>query len=139
MLFEGFSFWDAIYMTVITISTVGYREVKLTLTGRIIAMILIILGVGLVFYTFGAVLEYFFGDFFESTLKQRRALARMRKMKDHYIVCGYGRVGKIICQELKNQGKEFVVIEMDAERFQEAEEEGILPIHGNATDEKILL
>lgn len=69
-------------MTVITISTVGYREVKpLTLTGRIIAMILIILGVGLVFYTFGAVLEYFFGDFSESTLKQRRALARTRKRK----------------------------------------------------------
>lgn len=136
---ENFSFIDALYMTVITISTVGFREVRpLSIYGRIITMSLIIFGVGLLFYTLGTAIEYFFGEIFQSTLRNRRMKKEMQKLKDHFIVCGYGRVGKEVAKELKKQGKPFVVIELEQSLVAEGEEEGLLIIHGDATEERIL-
>lgn len=140
MLLEGFSFWDAIYMTVITISTVGFREVQpLSVTGRIITMLLIIFGVGLLFYTLGTAIEYFFSDVFQSQIKQRRVASKMSRLKNHYIVCGYGRVGKVVCKELKKLSQAFVVIESDPQKVFDAEEDGNLVVKGDATEEKVLL
>lgn len=139
MVFENFSFWDALYMTIITISTVGFKEVRpLTLHGRIITMSLILLGVGVLFYTLGTAIEYFFGDFFAQALEQRRMKKLVEKMKNHFIVCGYGRVGKEVARELKKSRTHFVVIEPDEDRVREAEEENIPVVRGSATEEKIL-
>lgn len=138
--FEGFNFWDALYMTVITISTVGFKEVNpLSLKGRIITMLLIILGVGLLFYTLGTAIEYFFGGLLQTRIRQRRMLKRMNRLKNHFILCGYGRVGKEVAKELKRQNQNFVIIEEDEEKVLAAQEEGLLAIHGNATEEKVLL
>lgn len=139
MLIEGFNFWDAFYMTVITISTVGFKEVRpLTTHGRIITMSLIFLGVGVLFYTLGTAIEYFFGDFFAENIAKRRMNNLIKKLRNHFIICGYGRVGKETVRELAKSEKDFVIIENDEERVKEAEEDNHLVIYGSATEEKVL-
>jgi voltage-gated potassium channel len=140
ILLEGFNFWDALYMTVITISTVGFKEVRsLSLTGRLITMGLILLGVGLLFYTLGTAIEYFFSDLFLSSFEERRRRKKMQQIKNHYIVCGYGRVGKEVVKALKKAGQEIVVIENDLEKYEEAKKEGLLALFGNAAEENLLI
>jgi voltage-gated potassium channel len=139
MLLEGFSFWDALYMTVITISTVGFREVRpLSIHGRIITMSLIFFGVGVLFYTLGTAIEYFFGDFFAENISRRRMNNLIKKLRNHFIICGYGRVGKETVRELAKSNRHFVIVEVDEERAREAEEDNHLVIHGSATEEKVL-
>lgn len=139
MTVEKMNFMDAIYMTIITISTVGFREVvELDTKGRLITMFLILSGVGLMFYTLGTAIEYFFGDFFETSIRERRQARLMKNLKSHYIVCGYGRVGKEVCRELKKTGKEIVVIEIDPEKHLNAEKDGFFAMHANANDENVL-
>ena len=91
---EGWSFLDSLYMTIITITTVGYAEVNpLSTAGRIFSTILIIGGVGGALYTLAGLIEYVVEGHFGTTLGRRRMKQRLAKLKGHFILCGYGRVG----------------------------------------------
>ncbi len=126
------SVFDALYMTVITVTTVGYREVHpLGFAGRIVSMIVILGGVGTAIYVTGNFAEAVIGG---RVFWRRRVLGKIRRLSNHYIVCGFGRVGRAIARELEEQGKAFVVI--DREQMPIGNE---LPlVVGDATDDSVL-
>ena len=139
MLIEGWSASDALFMTVITITTVGYDEVHtLSGAGRLFTIGLIFTGVGTFFYAATLFMSLLVGgELFER--RRRRRLSRMLDdLHDHYIVCGFGRMGGIIAHEFARQGVAFVVIERDSERMHQAIERGYLAVEADASDEAVL-
>ncbi|RLB81998.1 MAG: potassium channel protein [Deltaproteobacteria bacterium] len=140
MVTEGWPFIDALYMTVITLSTVGYSEVRgLSSTGRIFTMVLIILGVGFVFYLAGSIIQFMVEGRIREILGRRKLKKKIRVQKGHYIICGYGRVGSSICEALASKPLNIVVIERDPARIAKLNERNILHIPGEATDEENLI
>ena len=123
MLLEGWSFTDAVYMTVTTISTVGYQEVHpLSVPGQWHVIILIILSIGTVAYA----LSYMTQRLIETRFFYRRKMERLiQKMENHFIIAGYGRMGRKICSDLKKYGKEYVVIEKNAHIIGQIKEKGL--------------
>ncbi|MCP5100292.1 MAG: two pore domain potassium channel family protein, partial [Chloroflexi bacterium] len=102
MLIEGWSLTDALYMAVITITTVGFGEVRpLTGNGRIFTVVLILTGVSIVAYGFSTILEYILTVDVAATLRRRRMSREIDKLHNHVIVCGYGRVGQSAVASLK--------------------------------------
>lgn len=140
MLIEGWPFIDALYMTVITLGTVGYGEVrKLTPTGRIFTMVLIIVGVGFVFYLAASVIQFMVEGRIREILGRRKLEKKIRGQKGHYIICGYGRVGSSICETLRSKPISVVVIERDPALITRLNERNILHVPGEATDEENLI
>lgn len=140
MLLEGWSFADALYMTVITLSTVGYREVhEISPAGRVFTMALIVMGVGLVFYLASSVMQFMMEGRVREILGRRQLERRIRSQQDHYIVCGYGRVGSCVCDILASSGLGMVVVDRDSGRIEKLDERRLLHIVGEATDEEVLL
>jgi voltage-gated potassium channel len=140
ILIEGWSFLDALYMTVITIATVGYREVgRLSEGGRIFTIFLILFGVGIIAYLLGMVAQAMV-DLQVKTIFGRRKLGqKIKSIKNHYIICGYGRIGKIICRELRANNIPIVVIDDHGPAMEGLEEEGVPHIVGDATSEDLLM
>jgi voltage-gated potassium channel len=139
MIIERWSFFDALFMTVITITTVGYREVRpLDTEGRLFTIVLVLFGVGTAFYlltTFVAmVIEGDLGEAFGLT----RMKSRIDRLQNHYILCGYGRVGEEIAREFVERGLEFVVIEHNPEAVQRAFDAGHPLIEGDAASDEVL-
>ncbi len=134
----SFSFLDSIYMTIITISTTGFGEVhRLSEAGRIFTILLIISGVLTIAYTGGKAAQLIVEN---NLFGRRRMNKKIKLLENHYIVCGYGRMGKVICDGLKNHGIPFVVIESEPNIIEKLEESNILHIEGDATtDESLLL
>ncbi len=131
---------DALYMTVITLGTVGYGEVQEVSTGgRIFTMVLILLGVGFVFYFFGSVIQFMMEGRIMEIMGRRKLEKKVRGQKDHYIVCGYGRVGSSICDLLESRRPGIVVIERDPERIAKLADRNIPHVSGDATDEENLI
>jgi voltage-gated potassium channel len=140
MAIEGWSFTDALYMTVITLGTVGYGEVrKLTPAGRIFTMVLIIVGVGFVFYLAASVIQFMVEGRIREILGRRKLEKKIRGQKGHYIICGYGRVGSSICETLRSKPIGIVVIERDPALITRLNELNILHVVGEATDEENLI
>lgn len=136
---EKLSFIDAFYMTLITISTVGFQEVKeLTEAGRIFTMLLIVTGIGVLFYTVSAAVEFMLEGYLGGVLEERRKRKNLAKLKEHYIICGFGRVGRQVALELSQRQTSFVIVERDTKRVQEAANEGFLCLEGEAADEEVL-
>lgn len=136
---EGWSFLDAIYMTITTITTVGFREVHpLSDAGRIFTIVLIIFGVGGALYVLTNIMGYILEGQFGITMGRRRMKNRIARLKNHYILCGYGRVGEEIAQAFSGEGVPFVVIDNDEQHVVKAEKEGYLCIFGNATSDEVL-
>ncbi len=136
---EGWSWWDAFYMTIITVTTVGYREVHtLSRAGEVFTSILLVLGVGTAFYAFtlGATIVV------EGGLAKRLRRHRVNRMIDeldgHFILCGFGRIGSVIADEFRQQDIQFVVVERDPERVEEALERGILVVEADASREETM-
>jgi voltage-gated potassium channel len=137
MTLEGWSFFDSLYMTIITLTTVGYREVHdLSLKGQLFTILLIIGGVGTVFYALHTGAKIILEGELQEIFGRKRLEKRIKELKDHYIVCGYGRMGKIICRELKEKNIDFVVIERAPDPL--IEKEDILIFAGDATKDEIL-
>ena len=114
MLLEGMTLVDAFYMTIITISTVGFTEVKeLSVGGRIFTSFYILLNLGLFAYIVSVFSSYFFEGKLRDIFQNYRSGMEISKLKDHVIVCGYGRNGKKACDELEKSGKPFVIIELE--------------------------
>ncbi len=136
---EGWSFLDALYMTVITVTTVGYAEVHpLSTGGQIFSIFLIIGGVGGALYVLTGIIQYVVEGQFGTTLGRRRMKAKIAELKRHFILCGYGRVGQEIAGMFKEEGVSFVVIDNNAERIAQVEREGYLYLQGDAASDEVL-
>ncbi|NQY99790.1 MAG: potassium channel family protein [Bdellovibrionales bacterium] len=138
-LIEGWSWFDALYMTVITISTIGYGEIQeLSDPGRIFTIALIFTGVGVFSYGLKEQIE-------NSTLldrnelRRRRMLKTIRQLKGHTIVCGFGRMGQTVCEDLFRSEQDFVVIENDPTKCEIIKQQGYLYIEGDASDDNELI
>src|SRR5215203_463109 len=139
MIFEGWSFLDALYMTVITLTTVGYREVReLDTSGQLWTMALLITGVGTLFYAAVSFVELVVEGAVRGYFGRRRMEAAIGKLKDHYILCGYGQVGRQVAREFAADGVPFVVVDQDPEIVEECVAEGYLALLGEASDDDVL-
>ena len=140
IVIEGWSFMDALYMTVITLATVGYGEVhEISPEGRLFTVILIFLGVGFFLYVVGNVIQFLVEGRIRHILGRRILDKQISKLKNHFIVCGYGRVGRALYSYLIQKHIDVVVIEQNPNRVSAMDEDGILYIMGGATDEAILM
>ncbi|HWQ68518.1 MAG TPA: potassium channel protein [Patescibacteria group bacterium] len=137
---EGYTWLEAFYMTIITISTVGFREIRpLSPAGMIFTIGLLFAGLGVVLYTAGTVTAKIVEGEFQQFFGRKRMEKRIDALANHYLVCGYGRIGEVVCRELASKPVPFVVIERKEERVRKVEEAGHLLLRGDATDEKVLL
>lgn len=136
---ENWRWIDCLYMTVITISTVGFKEVQeLSDAGRIYTIILIFTGVGTLGVTLSILFENFFQHQFQLIKEKRSMQKKIDSLQHHTIVCGHGRMGKIIAEQLKRSKKAAVVVEANATKIDEIEQAGLLVIKGDATSEASL-
>lgn len=139
MLIEGWTLAESLFMTVITLSTVGYGEVQpLTPVGQVFSIILIMFGVGTVAYSFSTVADYIVAGELYGVLRRQRMIREIGKLRNHYIICGYGRVGRQVAEGLRNDGYEIVVIENDPEQIRPLEEDLINHILGDAAEDRML-
>jgi voltage-gated potassium channel len=139
-LLERMTILDALYMTVITLSTVGYGEVRpLSPLGRLFTIGLILFGVSAVAWALSSMIEVFLGEQLRHALWRHRMERVIEQLAYHYIICGYGRMGQQIGLELTRRGLAFVVVEQDPEVAEELRGQGILHIHGDATADHTLL
>ncbi len=140
MLIEAWPFEDALYMTIITLATVGYGEVhQVSASGRIFTIILIVLGVGYFMYVVGLLVQFLVEDRIRVILGRRKLDHQIAKLKGHYIICGYGRIGRVLTRYLTERYLNVVVIEKNTSRQTVMDEDGVLYLIGEATDEKLLI
>jgi voltage-gated potassium channel len=139
MVIEGWSFLDALYMTAITITTVGYREVEpMSQAGIIFTIIVLFVGVGSAFYILTALVATIIEGDLGQIFGERRMKIAIERLKDHHIICGFGRVGEEIAREFMERGASFVVIDRDPEALDRARATGFLIVQGDATEEEVL-
>lgn len=139
IIIEGMRPFDAFYMTLITISTVGFSEIKpLSDLGRGITIIIIVMGISLLTYTLGQVARVFVEGELRKILGRRKLEKQVAELQNHYIICGYGRIGKIIVKELTATKNPLVVIEQDHASIEVLEAEGILYLNMDATSDEAL-
>jgi voltage-gated potassium channel len=139
MAIEGWAFIDALYMTVTTVTTVGYREVQpLSDGGQIFTIFVILFGVGAAIYILTAVVQSVVEGELAEALGVRRMKGRIEALRDHYVLCGYGRVGEEIAREFKERGVPFVIIENNPDAIERAQGLGYLLIEGDATQDAVL-
>lgn len=139
MVIEGWSAWDAFYMSAITITTVGYREVhELSFYGQVWTVLLLFSGVGSTLYVFTLLATVVVEGGLPLRLQKRRQAKMLTLIKDHFIVCGYGRIGSIIAAQLQQHNVPFVVIERDPARLQAAMMDGLLAVQADASHEDVL-
>lgn len=138
-IIEGWSFLDSFYMTVITLATVGYGEIHpLSIAGRIFTILLILGGVGTVIYILTGQVQYFIEGEFGIRLGRQRMDAKINALHDHFILCGFGRVGKGIAHTLQQEKAKFVVIEQNEESFAKAQQLDYLAIQDDGTKDEVL-
>jgi len=139
-LLEGFSFLEALYMSVITISTVGFSEVKpLTTGGKIFTIFYIILNLGIFAFVVSTISTYLFEGELQKIYSNFIIGREVKKMKNHVIVCGFGRNGLKAAEELSRSRKDFIIIEQDAERISFSKYKNFQFIKGDATLDEILI
>jgi voltage-gated potassium channel len=140
MYIEEWPFDDALYMTIITMATVGYGEVhQVSDAGRIFTIFLIVMGVGYFMYVVGLIVQFLVEDRIRVILGRRKLDLQIAKLKDHYIICGYGRIGRVLAHYLTERYLNVVIIEKDAGRQEKMDEDGVLYLIGEATDENLLI
>jgi voltage-gated potassium channel len=138
-LLEGYPLFDAFYMTLITITTVGYQEIRpLSHAGRVFNSFLILFGVSAMFVAVGAMTQTIIELQLQDRYGQRRKKRAIMHMKDHYIVCGFGRVGRNAAFELQRNGVPFVVIDRGEQRVERATQAGMAAILADATRDEVL-
>ncbi len=132
-LIEGASLLDALFMTVITLSTVGYSETfALSPGGRVFAIVLIVGGVLALGFTAAVLVEYLVGGHLAARVERRRRERALAALRGHFIVCGFGRVGEGIASDLHEAGRQAAVIDKRLTSCQRAEQAGAVVVHGNA-------
>jgi voltage-gated potassium channel len=137
---EGWSFFDGLYMTVITLTTVGFGEVHpLTKLGRAYTMVLLFAGMGVMLYVVTSLARVVVEGEIKEALGKRKLAKGIKKLENHYIICGFGRIGEIIARQLKEQGLPLVVVDNNPEQVRRLEEAGYYVVAGDATKEEVLL
>jgi len=139
MYIENWDFLDALYMTVITVTTVGFGEInQIGKYGRIFTMLLIFSGAGFFLYVGGLFMQFIVEGRVRAILGRRRLDKKIHRLKNHYIVCGYGRIGRVLCENLKTKPVDLVVIEKDEAHIPAMERDDVLYICGDASEEVYL-
>ena len=138
---DDWTWMDAVYMAVITMSTVGFEEVRpLSESGRVFSMVIIVTGVGAFAYTFATLGEQLISGQLVSNLRQRGTEAMMRRLRGHHIVVGYGDTGSVVAAELHAlKNSRVVVIDVDGEKIRNASEDGFVGIHGDGGQDEVLM
>ena len=139
VLIEGMTPFDALYMTTITVTTIGFREVfPLSHGGRIFTMVLAFAGVGVILLIASEFARVMLETDLRRVLGIRRELKLMKRLKNHIVVCGSGRMGHAVVEILHQRGIPFAVVELDPERCRPLEDQGLHVVRGDATDENVL-
>jgi voltage-gated potassium channel len=140
VIIEGWPVLDSLYMTVITLATVGYGEIReISQPGRIFTILLIFLGVGFYLYVVGNLIQFLVEGRIREILGRRKLDKQINSLKKHYLVCGYGRIGRVLSRYLIQKYLNVVVIERNENRIPTLNEDGVLYVIGEATDEKTLI
>lgn len=140
VLLEGWPVLDALYMTIITITTVGFGEVNVvSSSGRIFTICIIFMGMGIMAYSLGMVAQIMVETQVRTILGRRKLGRELRSIKHHYIICGFGRIGKTIARALKGEGIPLVVIDQSPDSKELLEDQNIPHIIGDATSDDILI
>lgn len=136
---EEWGILDSLFMTLITITTIGYREIyPLSDYGKIFDIFLIVMGVGTAAYGFASLAQFIVEGEVQRVLGRRRLDKKITRMNDHYIICGNGRIGSLIWQELQQSDKAFLVIDNDPDAINELELRNVPHVSGDATNEETL-
>ena len=142
-LIEGWSLFDALYMTVITVGTVGYGETHpLSTAGRVFTMALILIGIGLFTYGFSTIAAVVIEGDLSEAFRRRRMEKDIAKLSGHYVVCGAGHTGGVICAELKKTGRDFVVVDSAQAAIDKLSERlgaDFPHVAGDGTEDEVLL
>jgi voltage-gated potassium channel len=140
MTIEGWRFLDALYMTIMTVATVGFQEVHaLSDAGRVFTILLIVVGVTVLGYAVTKLAQIMFEGQFQRFLGRKKVEKSIEELNNHYIVCGYGRIGSLICKEFAAKPIPFVVVENNPAVIEKLEEDNVLFLRGNATEDETLL
>jgi voltage-gated potassium channel len=136
-LVEGWSAWDAFYNTVLAVTTLSVRD-HLSLEGQVVTVLLAIGGVGTVLYAFTLIAAEVIEGGLQERLGERRRVRMIDDLKDHFILCGNGRIGSVIAAEFRREGVPFVVVERDPDRLRTALDRGDLAVEADASREDVL-
>jgi voltage-gated potassium channel len=135
VVLEGWSWFDAFYMTVTTITTVGDGEpAPLDRAGKVWTIAVVAVGFAVLTYTVLALMAYVIEGQLGRVFEGQRMRRRIRRMNDHLILCGFGRVGRAIAHEFAEEGVDFVVVDSDEESLEQAVRDGVTVVRGNAAD-----
>jgi voltage-gated potassium channel len=139
-LLEDMTLFESFYMTIITISTVGFSEIKpLTPASRVITIFIIFLGIGVGTYTIGLIVRVFVEGELLRFFGRRKVQKIISDLNNHYIICGFGRIGRIICEELDADNMKFIVIDQNPDTLKDTESLKYLYLNMDATSEDALL
>ncbi|MFN8473745.1 MAG: potassium channel protein [Anaerolineae bacterium] len=139
MLLEGYGLLDAAYMTALALSTVGFGEVRpLSPAGRAFTIFVILMGAGTAAYFFTTAAEFTLTGELGRTLRRRRVMSIVRGMRDHYLICGFGRVGQQVGTELESLGLPYVVVDDNKDAIRVCVQRNVPFIEGDATDDEVL-
>jgi voltage-gated potassium channel len=139
VVIEGWSVLDAVYMTITTMATVGFGEIHpLSPNGRLFTIALIVLGVGGALYLLTAMMQFVFEGHLGRNLERRRMERRIEQLRDHFLLCGFGRVGRQVARDFREAGVPFVIIDVNQTSLDAAAELGYLCVRGDAADDETL-
>jgi len=138
-LLEGWPLFDSLYMTVTTLATVGYGEVHpLDQRGRIFTLLFIMVGVGTTLYILTSMVVYVVEGHLGKSVGRHRMERAIARLSNHFVICGYGRVGQEIALEFRREQVDFVVIDINEASLTQAEQDGYLTIHGSPAADEVL-
>jgi voltage-gated potassium channel len=136
---EGWDWLDAAFMTFLTLTTVGYGEVHpLSPAGKVLSIVVMVAGVGGVAYTFSAIGDYIVSGELRGELERNRMHKRVGELRNHFIICGFGRVGSEVARQFEREGVPFVVVDNGADPTRRCSECGHPVVQGDATDDDVL-
>lgn len=138
MLIDNLSLIDALYTTISMMSTVGTMVRPLSFAGRLLTIGVIVVGVGSLFYTFGVVMEFFIEGHFSEQIRKHFMEKKIARLHHHYLVCGFGRVGSRIVEELVATHQPFVIIDEQESTLRICSQRGYLALQGDATSDALL-